>query len=246
MKKNVFPGPGKVPLFVLLFSSLLSASSLLLPAAEKENQRPPRTVRELSKDAPYLFPGAEITFPPVVAGYRKVAVVENANPVYGTVIRYAGTRGESADIYLYSNDTGASLLREKDLPEEYEKTRGMLLKGREKSSPLVPVKEEVKLLREEIRKGSGGNAPLYRCDFRCSLGDERYDSTLILSLLTGGKKPEAEKEQRFIKFVKIRLSRSSEVVSGKEDAEKFLAELFGILFPGASSTPAPVPQGKGK
>ena len=235
MRKNSSRLSPRTGAAVLLLA--LSAFPALLFGAEEKKEPAHSVMRELPGNTPYVHPSLEISFPPEIGSYRKTAVVENANPVYGTIVRYTGSRGESADIYLYSNDTGGALLEEKELLPEYEKTKIMLLKGKEKSSSLVPVKEEIRLAGEKVLRDWVGSLPAYRCDFQCSLGDERYNSTLILSLLEGPKsayvrEQEAKKKKvLYGKFVKIRISWSSEIASSTADAEEFLKALSFLLFP---------------
>lgn len=215
---------------VILF---LFCSLLLSLSAENRKEMPevPRTIRELPGNMSYSVPGLGLKFPPNIAAYKKISVTENANPVYGTVIRYMGSKGESADIYLYSNDTSSSPLQERMLLPEYEKTKEALLKNSvpsKKSAPAkLPVKEEIKLIKEETIKShpSSRFSMMYRCDFHCFLGENKYESMMLLALVKGEWK-KTEKNSSFHKFIKIRLSRPSEVTSGGVEAEKFLLTLL--------------------
>lgn len=216
--------------------------------AEEKKVPAPRTVRELPGNTPYFHPESSLLFPPAAASYRKEAVMDNANPVYGTVIRYRGRNGESADIYLYSPDTKASPIEEKALLKEYRKTRDALLKKAvhtakkelEDGYGALPQKEEIRVLKEEIRKGSGKFSTLYRCDFACSIGDNKYDSLLILALVKGQSLAGAEgKKNLYKRFMKIRLSRPAEVTSGAEETEKFLQELLKGMQISVKGVPQP-------
>lgn len=221
----------------VLFFAAGAAEEMLAAeeTGEKKAFSSPRTVREMPGNMPYILPGSNLKFPPQIASYKKVSVTQNANPVYGIIIRYAGSAGESADIYIYSPDTGSSPVRAADLAGEYEKSKKSLSApvgaGKNSSFPPPPAKEELKKIKEKVFSFSGaGNAPLYRCDLRCNIGEDRYDTLLILSLLKGAKEEKnAKGEILFRKYIKIRLSRPSGVTSGGEDAEKFLALLLKNL-----------------
>ncbi len=50
----------------------------------------------------YVAESIGISFPPAIAHFRKTEVREWANPMIGTVVRYAAHDGSSADIYIYT------------------------------------------------------------------------------------------------------------------------------------------------
>ena len=228
----------KSTLFLLAVFLLAAGGYFLFSAKKTDNRKDekksvPVTVRELPENTSYTFPVLEITFPPYIAGYKKHSVTENANPVYGTVIRYTGETGEYADIYLYSPDTGNSSLPESALLPEYKKTlKAILTPGKpeknNKMEEFFPVKENISGLKEEVRKDTSGKVLLYSSSFRCQIGDSAYDSLLVMGLLPPrGKK--TEKGIRYSKFMKIRLTRPSGVSTGSDSAEKFTSALFREL-----------------
>ncbi|MBO5760338.1 MAG: hypothetical protein J6S53_02210 [Lentisphaeria bacterium] len=224
----------------LLFLLVFSAIAPLFLSFAGEEKSVPRSFRELPENTSYTHAATALVFPPALASYRKTTVLENANPVYGTVIRYSGSFGESADIYVYSNDTGGTCIEEKSLKEEYEKIKCSLLKSPRVSAEkgAIPAKEEIKMLKEEKKSSSGKNdiSDIYSFSFRYFLGGAPYESSLHLFLVKKQEK-KSSSGRTFAKFVKIRLSRPSEVSSGAADANNFLKELMEkvILCP-----PAPV------
>lgn len=222
-----------------LFFEAIFFSFIFLSLSGGENIAVPRTIRELPENTSYIHGASSLRFPPVIASYKKISVTENANPVYGTVIRYSGSYGESADIYIYSDDTSSSPIEEKKLKEEYEKTKSALLKGFSNfsgSNHTPPAKEEIKFLKEEKIQSSGITSEIYKSSFQYFLAGSRYDSTLLLFLIKNPAK-KSDRKKTFAKFLKIRLSRPSEVSSGSADEEKFLKELLEkvIFHPALSS-----------
>lgn len=223
----------------LLLPVILAAAGIIFyfstGKTEKQEDKKtiPVTVRELPENASYSVPSLKITFPPVLAEYRKHSVTENANPVYGTVIRYTGETGEYADIYLYTADTGFSPIFGESLQNEYEKTVNAILTPSAGNSvksggEFLPVKESISSVKKEILKQSGGKPPLYKCSFHCQIGDSAYDSLLIMGLLSSDREKIAEKKQ-YARYLKIRLTRPSGVSTGAEGEKRFISALFKEL-----------------
>ena len=223
---------------IILIAVFAAAGIIICFAAGKTEKTQakapvPVTVRQLPENASYSIPALGITFPPVLAGYKKDSVTENANPVYGTVIRYAGETGEYADIYLYTDDTGSSPIREENLVREYEKTVNAILKGsaagnEKKQEEFLPVKESISSVKKEILKQSGGRPSLYKCSFHCQIGDSAYESMLVTGLLSSPGETTAEKKN-YARYFKLRLTRPSGVSTGEADAERFISALFREL-----------------
>ena len=53
----------------------------------------------------YVDADTGVRLPPRIGNYKKNEVVKNFNPMIGTVIRYADSQGNCADVYIYSLDT---------------------------------------------------------------------------------------------------------------------------------------------
>ena len=224
---------------VLILAAVLAAAGVIFCFSTGKTEKTeaektiPVTIRELPENASYSVPFLKLTFPPVLAGYRKHSVTENANPVYGTVIRYTGETGEYADIYLYTADTGFSPIREESLHNEYEKTVNAILKpssGNAGKTPeeFLPVKESISSVKKEILRQSGGKPSLYKCSFHCQIGDSAYESLVIMGLLS----PDGEKvteKKTYARYFKLRLTRPSGVSSGADGELKFLSALFREL-----------------
>jgi len=53
----------------------------------------------------YVDADTGVKLPPRIGDYKKNEVVRNFNPLIGTVVRYADSQGNCADIYIYSLDS---------------------------------------------------------------------------------------------------------------------------------------------
>lgn len=160
------------------------------------------------KSEPYVDDATGVEFPVKVAGLVKTQVVRNANPYYGTVVRYASADGSCADVYIYSlgqTPDGDALKAHfqgvmkviAKLPAGNGPVRSLSMKG-----------------EKEVKLGSGGSIPGWKAAFSFEASEGSvFDSELLLFAFKD-------------KVVKIRVSHPAGTNVAAGPFEREIAKLF--------------------
>ena len=123
----------------------------------------------------YVDADTGVRLPPRIGNYRKNEVVKNFNPMIGTVIRYADSQGNCADVYIYSLDTSNLDVSRKAAEAHFKEIKQVI-----ESLPkrLGHVKEVVPLGEEALKRPPKVDG---RCaSFRLSIvGDLRISELAV-------------------------------------------------------------------
>ena len=123
----------------------------------------------------YVDADTGVRLPPRIGNYRKNEVVKNFNPMIGTVVRYADSQGNCADVYIYSLDTSNLDVSRKAAEAHFKEIKQVI-----ESLPkrLGHVKEVVPLGEEALKRPPKVDG---RCaSFRLSIvGDLRISELAV-------------------------------------------------------------------
>jgi len=160
------------------------------------------------KAEPYLDESTGVEFPSKIGSFFKSQVVKNANPYYGTVVRYGAADGSCADVYIYSLGSG---LDQEQLRLHFKSVVKVIESL--PSSKGGPVKEVSFKDEAKLKLGAKGSFEAYRADFSFEAAGAVFDSDLTVFSFKD-------------KVVKLRLSRPSGV---KADVDAFVASVARLF-----------------
>jgi len=173
-------------------------------------------VSNLPKDAPYLDEVTGVEFPACTGFFCKEIVKKNPNPVFGTLVRYANERGSCADVYIYSLNTVADPVAEKEFEAHFAETKENIL-----SLASKPEDGHLKSVSEKTMKSPANEwmekiPSLRQATFLFGIAEDEYYSELHMFLCKG-------------RIIKIRISYPSDIPEEAENAKEFLNALLSLF-----------------
>jgi len=194
------------------FSCLLLA--LAFPFCAISQNTATSSVTNLPKNIPYSDENTGVVFPSKIGPFSKTTVRKNNNPLYGTLIRYSGSFGTSADIYIYSLTAVPGEVSMKNAEEHYEQVKNNILMLSSKSSALeqITLEEEYNLQADQRDAGK-------RAVFLFQMDGENFNSELVI--LPYGDR-----------IVKLRITSPSESSAARKAVGEFLQTICDSFFKG--------------
>lgn len=169
---------------------------------------PQKEIVSRPRAEPYLDEASGVEFPAELGGMVKTQVVKNANPYYGTVVRYASLDGSCADVYIYS------LGQEPDSETLKAHFQGVLKVIAKLPGGSGPVRSLSFKSEGDAKLGSKGSIAAKKAVFSFeAAGGDLFDSEL---LIFGFKD----------KVVKLRVSRPRQSSASAETFERAAGKLF--------------------
>lgn len=189
--------------YLLIF--LFGCSGILFAQTKKE---------VYSKNIPYSDEDVGVIFPAQISSFSKTEVRKKNNPMYGTVIRYAGNLGGcSADIYLYSLKMEPALISAKEFEEHAYEVAAKNIMRLPTLSPTLEAVEELAHFDLFVNDKKTGLRKTFH--FTISGGD--YISEMVLFPC-------------YARIIKLRLSYPEGLVSAGKDAEEFIKHITSLFF----------------
>jgi len=193
--------------------ALIAAFSLCLAAFGADPQgvssgKPASEIVSKPKFEPYLDESTGVEFPAKIGSFVKSQVVKNANPYYGTVVRYGAHDGSCADIYIYSLGSG---LDQEQLSLHFKSVVKVIESM--PASKVGPVKEVSFKDEAKLKLGAKGSFEAYRADFSFEAAGLGFDSSLAVFAFKD-------------KVVKLRISRPSGL---KIDVDSFISSVARLF-----------------
>lgn len=207
-----------------IFTFLLAAAVLPLSALSQADGT--SGVTNLPKSIPYSDETTGIVFPAKIGPFTKIAVRKNNNPFFGTIIRYAGSFGTSADIYIYSLSATPAEFSLRSALEHYEQVKNSIMGLSTKASGLDQI-----TLEEEYSLRAGGQEAGRRAVIHFDMDGENFTSELVIFPFG----------DRIIKF---RITSPTESTAARKAAAEFLRTICGSFFKGNTVQFVPIPRSK--
>ncbi len=193
-----------------IFLCLLFA--LAVPFCAFSQTAEPSGVTNLPKSIPYSDETTGVVFPAKIGLFMKIEVRKNNNPFFGTIIRYAGTFGTSADIYIYSLSATPAEVSLKSALEHYEQVKNSILGLSTRAAGLEQVS-----LEEEYSLQSGKQEVGRRAVFRFEMDGENFTSELVIF-------PYGDR------VIKFRITSPTESTAARKAAGEFLRTVCDSFF----------------
>ncbi len=184
------------------------------------------SVTNLSKSIPFSDETTGVVFPAKIGLFTKIEVRKNNNPFFGTLIRYSGTFGTSADIYIYSLTATPAEVSLKSAMEHFAQVKESIMALASKAPGLGQI-----TLEEEYILQSGNQEVGRRAVFRFDMDGEEFTSELIIF-------PYGDR------VVKFRITSPTESTAAGKAAAEFLRTVTDSFFKGSAVQYIQVPRPK--
>lgn len=208
----------------VIFPCLLLASAL--PLCVFSETEATSGVTNLSKSIPYSDETTGVVFPAKIGPFVKIEVRKNNNPFFGTLVRYSGSFGTSADIYIYSLTATPAEVSLKSALEHY----GQVKDGIMALATKAPGMEQI-TLEEEYSLLSGKQEAGRRAVFHFDMDGEGFTSELVIF-------PYGDR------IVKFRITSPTDSTAAGKAAAEFLRTLTDSFFKGNPVQFVPMPRPK--
>ena len=196
----------------IFFSCMMLA--LILPFRAFSETEESSGVTNLPKSTPYSDETTGIVFPAKIGLFTKISVHKNNNPFFGTLIRYSGTFGTSADIYIYSLSATPAEIPLKSALEHYEEVKKSILGLASKATGLDQI-----TLEEEYTLQTGKQEVGRRAVFHFDMDGENFTSELVVF-------PYGDR------IIKFRITSPTDSTAARKAAAEFLRTVSDSFFKG--------------